>query len=85
MPNYRYRCNDCEVFFTVTQKIDDNHDAAPCPYCEQPSYRDWTVPMIIFRGPDFTLALQAEEVKESETDELCDGIEGLECVGMHVA
>jgi putative FmdB family regulatory protein len=83
MPDYRYRCNDCEIFFTVTQHIDDNHDAAPCPRCEQPGDRAWTVPVLVFRGPGFSLALQGET--EPKTDELCDGIEGLESMGVHMA
>ena len=85
MPAYRYRCNDCEILFDIEQPIDDNHDAFPCPYCDQPADRVWTVPVIVFRGDGFSLALQAEEVREPQTDELCDGIEGLECMGMHVA
>jgi putative FmdB family regulatory protein len=85
MPDYRYRCNDCEVMFNLTQDFDDNHDAAPCPQCGQPADRVWTVPVIVFKGDGFSLALQAEEVKESRTDPLCDGIEGLECLGPHIA
>ena len=84
MPDYRYRCNDCETFFTVAQHIDEDHDAAPCPGCGQASDRAWTVPVLVFKGPDFTLAMQAEEV-EPKTDELYDGIEGLESMGSHVA
>ncbi|MGD8499541.1 MAG: hypothetical protein PVJ86_02775 [Phycisphaerales bacterium] len=83
MPAYRYRCNDCETFIVVNQDIDDNHDAVLCA-CGQPAYRAWTVPVLIFRGPGFSLALQAEET-EPKTDELCDGIEGLESMGSHVA
>lgn len=85
MPSYRYRCNDCEIMFNVAQDFDENHDAAACPRCGQPGDRVWTVPVLVFKGDGFTLALQAEEVKEPETDELCDGIEGLESLGVHVA
>lgn len=82
MPEYRYRCNDCETVFDVEEDIEADHDVAPCPGCGQPCDRVWTAPVIVFRGPDFTLALQAEEA-EPQVDELCDGIEGLESAGIY--
>ena len=78
MPEYRYRCNDCEIIFDVEEDMEANHLAAPCPRCGQPCERSWkgTAPVLVFRGPGFSLALQAEE-NEPMQDELCDGIEGL--------
>jgi putative FmdB family regulatory protein len=76
MPEYRYRCNDCEIVFDVEEDMEANHLAAPCPQCGQPCDRVWTTPGVVFRGLDFSLALQAEE-NEPVQDELCDGIEGL--------
>ena len=81
MPEYRYRCNDCEILFDVEEDIDAAHDSAPCPGCAQPCDRVWTTPILVFRGPDFTLALQAEETEAGAADPLCDWIEGLECLG----
>ena len=82
MPEYRYRCNDCEIVFDVEEDMEANHLAAPCPQCGQPCDRVWTTPVLVFRGLGFSLSLQAEET-EPQTDELCDGIEGLESVGIY--
>jgi putative FmdB family regulatory protein len=76
---YSYRCNDCELIFDVEEPMEADHVAAPCPTCKQPCDRVWTTPVIMFRGPDFTLGSQAEEVPEP--DPTCDGIDGLECLG----
>lgn len=84
MPEYRYRCNDCLILFDVEEDVEANHDAAPCPKCAQPCDRVWTTPVIIFRGPDFTLAVQGEQAEPSPADELCDGIYGLKSLGAFV-
>lgn len=84
MPDYTYRCNDCEWIFDVEKPLGEAEDTELCPTCGQPCDRVWTAPVIVFRGPDFTLALQAEEEPGPMGDGLCDGIEGLECLGMHV-
>jgi len=81
MPEYRYRCNDCELLFSAEMGMEDDHDAAPCPECGQPCDRVWTTPAVVFRGPGFSLAAQE---REPQVDELCDGIEGLESVGTYM-
>lgn len=81
MPEYRYRCNDCQIVFNVEGAMEGNHTSAPCPQCGQPCDRVWTTPVLMFRGPDFTLALQARETEMRKADELCEGIEGLESLG----
>jgi putative FmdB family regulatory protein len=83
MPEYRYRCNDCELLFDVEKDMEGNHDAAPCLDCDQPCERVWTTPAVVFRGAGFSLTTRTEET-EPQTDELCDGIEGLKSVGTFV-
>ena len=80
MPEYRFRCNDCMRLFDVEQERDAPHDSATCPRCGQPAYRAWTVPVVVFRGDGFTLSWQGEE-EPGQDDPLCDGLDGLECLG----
>ncbi len=62
MPNYEYRCTECEHIFEIWQKVGE---AAPaCPECGSAVKKVFHPPRVIFKGSGFYVTdLRAEKEK----------------------
>ena len=53
MPNYVYRCPNCDQVTTVTAALADYDPALPCSKCQTPQRRIYDSPGVTFKSPGF--------------------------------
>ncbi|NTU71881.1 MAG: zinc ribbon domain-containing protein [Coriobacteriia bacterium] len=46
MPEYDYKCTECECQFSVNKRIAEATREEPCPECGEKTRRVWSVPSV---------------------------------------
>ena len=50
MPTYDYACSGCGARFERERVMGEANAAAPCPVCDAPGRRVWTMPRLLFKA-----------------------------------
>ena len=50
MPTYDYACSGCGARFERARAITEANAAIPCPVCDEPGRRVWTMPRLLFKA-----------------------------------
>ena len=50
MPTYDYACAACGARFERERTPNDANEPAPCPVCDEPGRRVWTMPKLLFKS-----------------------------------
>ena len=50
MATYDYVCTGCGARFERERAMGDANEPAPCPVCDEPGRRVWTMPKLLFKA-----------------------------------
>ena len=68
MPNYEYKCKECEIKFEIWQEV--GADAPPCPECAGAVKKVLHAPKLHFKGSGFYVTdLRNEKSKGKPSEE----------------
>ncbi len=62
LPEYRYRCDDCNLTMIEHKHMNEDHSPPKCSLCGKVTYRIWSGDQEpIYVGEDFTLSADSKE------------------------